>query len=1065
MFSRKVSNTNNKEAARRCRFEPLEARQLLSVSPSVTLIGPGDSQSGAMAIPFDVPVHYGIDGWFSDESSGEIDFSVVVKNGDSTINTDITATILSGNRSLKITVEDVDGDLIDEVMILELFEGRVSETTARFIEMVESGFYDEGVGGTDMTFHRIIEDFMIQGGDPLGTGSGGSGPDGAEGDQIDDEYHSDTRFIGQGVLGSAKSFDDTNDTQFFITDTDTRHLDFQHTIFGQLTDGAGIQDKISALPTLTTGTGTATDTTPATPIVIKSMEIIDDTENGTLFISIPSGTVLTGGETVTITAATPGVQASESVFGIVADDDTWNALPYIPFNSIGAEVSAGDAIVVVEDGSTQFTIPGDDVNGDPVYYAAWDAHTLDTGEDSEFNITYDPLTGLATVSPLSGIEGNRGIWLGVTYISTDSVDFTVSSHPDNWWGDIRTEIYNWSFNDYYNQFISAGYSVEVSQYYADQYAQQYGWSNYISSWDFQFVPVFVTPEAPTDITLVANDDTGTSSSDLLTLIDNSIEPLSFTVTGVTEGRTVVLEIDGQEWGRAVVPTGVDSIVIDTSATAATLADGAHDIRARQVFNPDGTETTQVGNLELDAPVPGDPTALTLTVDATPLQFTTTPATSVYADSNYSYLPSLDAGDLWQYELVDDATYDIPVGMTVNPSTGQVTWTPTTDQAGIHQAAIRAIDLAGNETTQEMTIEVLEQEITIDVAIVETPTDVDGSTGAPIASPPGGGVHQADLPISEWSTYYVEIWVTPSEGADGAWIDLDYNADFHTPGAIEFGPAFTGGQTGTVNSAISRIENLGARTDRDDLGSGPVLLARVSFTAVTGAAGVPQSHDPTTGVLQVVASGISATPVSVELTSGSTFDSPTVSMADAVLAPVIYDMNENGTVDITDLSIFASVFGADASAGGDPAALMADFDDSGSIDITDLSYFAANYGASAGTAVVYPDGLLESLSEPVAQPLAMMLPPQEESEIDESISTETPVALVDQSPSLEVSDTESFAAPLPKTDGQPEDESTDETTAVDTYFTELEESAPTSTDDDDLSSDLTDTLTDDLTPEI
>ncbi|MBN1909750.1 MAG: peptidylprolyl isomerase, partial [Pirellulales bacterium] len=90
-----------------------------------------------------------------------------------------------GNRSMRISVDGF-GD-----MIFELFEQRVPETTARIIELANSGFYD------DLTFHRIIESFMIQGGDPLGTGSGGSGVD------FDDEFHPELRHSGAGVLSMA----------------------------------------------------------------------------------------------------------------------------------------------------------------------------------------------------------------------------------------------------------------------------------------------------------------------------------------------------------------------------------------------------------------------------------------------------------------------------------------------------------------------------------------------------------------------------------------------------------------------------------------------------------------------------------------------------------------------------------------------------------------------------------------------------------------------------------------------------------------------------------------------
>ncbi len=75
----------------------------------------------------------------------------------------------------------------------------------------DPGFYD------GLTFHRIIQDFMIQGGDPLGTGSGGSGANGEPGNVQDDEFNVDMRFTSSGLLAMANSGPDTNDCQFFIT--------------------------------------------------------------------------------------------------------------------------------------------------------------------------------------------------------------------------------------------------------------------------------------------------------------------------------------------------------------------------------------------------------------------------------------------------------------------------------------------------------------------------------------------------------------------------------------------------------------------------------------------------------------------------------------------------------------------------------------------------------------------------------------------------------------------------------------------------------------------------------
>lgn len=111
---------------------------------------------------------------------------------------------------------------------VELYAEQAPRTVENFVNLARAGFYD----GT--TFHRVINGFMAQGGDPTGTGTGGPGY------QFADEFHPSLRHDGAGILSMANAGPGTNGSQFFITYGPTPHLDDRHSVFGKVTDGMDV---------------------------------------------------------------------------------------------------------------------------------------------------------------------------------------------------------------------------------------------------------------------------------------------------------------------------------------------------------------------------------------------------------------------------------------------------------------------------------------------------------------------------------------------------------------------------------------------------------------------------------------------------------------------------------------------------------------------------------------------------------------------------------------------------------------------------------------------------------
>jgi peptidyl-prolyl cis-trans isomerase A (cyclophilin A) len=146
-----------------------------------------------------------------------------------------------------VTLETTKGDIT-----LELFEQRAPRTVENFLGLAtgDKEWSDPETGETrtdslyeGTIFHRVISDFMIQGGDPEGTGQGGPGY------TFDDEFHEDLNHDKAGILSMANRGPDTNGSQFFITLGPQPHLDGKHAVFGHVIDGMDVVEEIGSVPT------------------------------------------------------------------------------------------------------------------------------------------------------------------------------------------------------------------------------------------------------------------------------------------------------------------------------------------------------------------------------------------------------------------------------------------------------------------------------------------------------------------------------------------------------------------------------------------------------------------------------------------------------------------------------------------------------------------------------------------------------------------------------------------------------------------------------------------------
>lgn len=807
------------------------------------------------------PLAISLDGY--DPNGGQLTYTVTSDNPSL-----VTPTILQGNQSLRMNVANYG------TMVYQLFDNYVPRVTSRIKQLVNSGFYNDTASNT-ITFHRVIDNFVLQAGDPTGTGSGGSSLQ-----DFDDQFNFDLQHNRSGLLSMAKSTDDTNDSQFFITEDNqswnitlsgsptggTFTLSYRGQTTGNITftppatangslatTAAAMQTALEGLSTI----GVGNVKVEHDPQLDQSGAVVENRRFRVEFLGTKgavrtiqqvtgSGAGLTGGTNSSVTVAenfsVRHLDFNHSIFGVMTEGEAVReAISEVPVNSSdkptadviinsmeiftdtengvlmlkAAEGASGTANITVTvtdaDGQTmqrtfKVEVTPDNRNGAPFL-----------GEIAPVNITQG---GTANFNiPAFDVENNAFFFQGQKPAG-NTVDYTLNVNsstgavaitpPTNFVGTFQVLL-----------AVRGATAADAT----DQF-------------DSQLVTVNVGPTGTPTIDLTDGSDSGSSNTDNVT----NDGTLDFLVTGVTSGATVKLYN-----GNTVIASGVaagTSITLSTTAIA-SLGSGTYQISASQTVNGgEGAKSTAVA-VTYDSTAPG--------------AFTSTAPTTATEGVAFTYdAQSPDEGQAgYVYSLQTGA----PSGMTINPTTGVVSWTPTTAQIGTQNVVILGTDLAGNTVNQPLSLTVAAvapKDIKLELRIVDA-----------------NGTVLNNLAVGQ--EFFLAAFVSdtrpdnegPTFGVFSFFTDVTYSSNVMVNGAIQHNPTYTSAVTGTTTT-VGLLDEVGGLSGTfTPLGRGEFQLFRVPMKA-TAAGNVTFASDPhETSGLQIGLYGQSAQTPASEINYGST----------------------------------------------------------------------------------------------------------------------------------------------------------------------------------------------------
>ena len=328
------------------------------------------------------PLHVSFDGY---DPNGD-PLTYTISSSDPSL---VSAVLLEGNRSMSIAVAGWG------TMTFHMFEQRAPIPTSRLIELAQTGFYE------NVVFHRIVNGFVIQGGDPTGTGGGGS----TLGDIVD-QLHEELQHNRNGMLSYAKSSDDTNDSQFFVTEGATRHLDGNHSIAGVIVEGDKNREAISN-----------NSTSNPRSVVIASAEVFMDTENAVAMLTAAPGA--SGSAEITVTATDIDGNQFSRTFTVNIGTDTSDTYPWLD--------QFGDMSVEAET-TTNIQLEAIDIEGDDIRFGVVSPTNFTIDVPADPITPNSPAVADISITPNPGFTGSEEVTFFVLDAGTN-VDGVIFSLP------------------------------------------------------------------------------------------------------------------------------------------------------------------------------------------------------------------------------------------------------------------------------------------------------------------------------------------------------------------------------------------------------------------------------------------------------------------------------------------------------------------------------------------------------------------------------------------------------------------------------------------------------------
>lgn len=630
------ASRRRRQLSHRLGIETLESRMLLNAAPVLAI------DQTTFDITTDSPWYIALNS--TDADNDAVYYQVEVLEGDLTCELSVgtaynakgaQADVSTRNPLWQLTVNQTGG--VQGTMLFELFKDRVSNTVSQIMSLTTQNSYD------GITFHRIIDGFMSQGGSVYADGTSINGTY----YQIDDEFDWNLRHTSTGLLSMAKSSDDTNTSQFFITAERCSWLDFQHSVFGFILDGQEVNEALNSV-------STTDGSTPSQKIVISDAELVTNTTYSTLLVR--AGNEGTGKIKVTAFDANGNQCAESQVLTLNVTAESSSALPYNPY----LELDNIKNIEITQGQTHSFVIPAVDYKGN--------TYTNVSGRYGAAIYESGGKTALENVVTCDESTGSVKIDTSKLSVGVYELDLLVTNKGQNW---------------YYTS--SSGATTDLS--------------------DRQTIPVFVSPTKLTSISLSSDDDTGSSSSDGIT---GKSENLTFVVKGCTKGMTVQLYNpqtgDDQLMGEAVCTDDSGTVQITVKGT---FAAGTYNLYAIQVLKKQSVSAgNTVGTVDLAS---ANSEAYTLVVSSDQLKFSNLGdlTSSTLYSIQYGAAFTFDVKTN-QEESGIAVTYKLenaPSGMTIKASTGEIAWTPTESQIGLQTFSLVAVDALGNSASQELKINV------------------------------------------------------------------------------------------------------------------------------------------------------------------------------------------------------------------------------------------------------------------------------------------------------------------------------------------------------------------------